>query len=118
MCPQQRGCWGCIGARSRGNWPSGPGRNAGKTSEVSPGARASTSDRKLSQEILEMSPDCERYARMYDKVRSRGCFVLQPGHVVVLDVVPFDVGQVEHVDGRQPLAGILEAQFQVHRRVG
>ncbi len=43
---------------------------------------------------------------MYHIVRRRGCFIAQPRHVVVLDIIPSDVGHIEHIQ-RHQLVGKL-----------
>ncbi len=54
---------------------------------------------------------------MHDIIRRRRGFVLQPRYVVVLDVIPFHAGNVEHIEGNEPLVRLLEANLSVDRGV-
>src|ERR1700686_3530585 len=67
--------------------------------------------------ILEPRSNSSRYTRMDDIVGLRRGFVAQPGNIVVLDVIPFDVGNIEHIQGDQPLFRLLKANLGIDRGV-
>ena len=70
------------------------------------------------EEVLEVQAQCPGYARMHDKIGRGEGFVLEPRCVVVLDVVPFHVEQIEDIGGEQPFARPLVAELQINGRVG
>src|ERR1700722_12909675 len=69
------------------------------------------------QENLQVRPDRPRHPRMDDVVRPRHRFVAQARDVVVLDIVPFHIEQIEGIDRYQPVTGALGAERQIETRV-
>src|SRR5665213_4343508 len=59
-----------------------------------------------------------RHPRMHDIVRLRRCLAIESGNVVVLDIVPFDVGDIEHVHGEQPMLWFLKTDLGIDCGVG
>ncbi len=54
---------------------------------------------------------------MHHIVRRCEGLALETRDVVVLDVVPFHIGDVEEVEGGEPLAGLAEADLDIDRGV-
>src|ERR1700674_3832331 len=67
--------------------------------------------------ILEACAQGARYAGMHHMVRHRRRLILQTRHVVVLDVIPFHVCDVEDIECSQPMFARSETDLGIYGRI-
>src|SRR6185437_5928614 len=73
---------------------------------------------RRSQEILEMGPEGQWHSRMHHKIRSRRRLMLQPRQIVVLNIIPLPVEQIEDIQRQQPVLGLLISYLQIEGGIG
>src|SRR3984957_19532175 len=99
-------------------WPRREGfvRHGGEGSERCSGPRQHRQNSQYSKLILQAYANGAGLPRMQDIIRQRLCFVPQARYVVILNIVPFHIGDVEHVEGRKPLRG-MKSDLRIDRGV-
>ena len=86
--------------------------------QYAPAGQSSARPQAPSELVLKTGANRPRDAGVNHVVRLRGGVIPQPRHVVVLDVVPARVEQIEDVKGREPLAIMPVADLRIESRIG
>src|SRR5450631_3626769 len=68
--------------------------------------------------VLEPCSNCAWHSGMRHIVSNRRSLIFQTRNIIILDVIPFDVGNVEDVERRSPLFAFPEAELSIDRRIG